>query len=82
MGIVELLTKIGDERIAFQNLDTCTIRTDWSRKIGSKITFGTEEPIDPATAATERVGLVVWLPRDLVEKIIAEAKGAEGGEDA
>lgn len=69
LGIVELLTRIGDERIKFQNLDTCLITANWSRETGSEITFGTEEKVWPD--GTEALGLVVWLPREEVRRILS-----------
>lgn len=68
MGVTELVSKIGDDNIKFQNLDTCSISLNYDHKKGSKITFGTEEPITPD--GTERLGLVLWLPRDKVKEIL------------
>ena len=69
LGIVELMSKIGDDKITFQNLDQCTISADWTRNKGTKITFGTEEPLGPN--GTKRIGLVVWLDRAEVAEIVA-----------
>jgi len=71
IGIVEMLTRIGDDRIAFQNLDQCYITADWNHKKGTRITFGTEESLGPN--GTERLGLVVWLDRDLVKEVLTPA---------
>lgn len=81
IGLVELLTRIGDDQIKFQNLDTCWIDAKWDRKKGTKITFGTDEPLGPN--GTEPLGLVVWLPRDEVRRILASPASAEsaGGTD-
>jgi hypothetical protein len=68
IGMTELITKIGDENIRFQNLDTSAISLNYDHKKGSKITFGTDEPILPD--GTERLGLILWLPRDKVNEII------------
>lgn len=68
VGITELVSKIGDSNITFQNLDTCSISLNYDHKKGSKITFGTQEPI--TMDGTERLGLILWLPRDKVEEII------------
>ena len=68
IGMVELLTKIGDDNIKFQNLDSCAISLNYDHKKGSKITFGTDEPI--TLDGTERLGLVLWLPRDKVAEAV------------
>jgi len=72
MGISELLAKIGDENIRLQNLDSDAQNLDWSQKHGTKITFYTEVPID--LQGLEKLGLVIWLDRQEVAKIIAEEK--------
>lgn len=68
VGMTELISKIGDENIKFQNLDSCSISLNYDHKKGSKITFGTDELITPD--GTERLGLILWLPRDKVKEII------------
>lgn len=68
VGMTELISKIGDENIKFQNLDSCSISLNYDHKKGSKITFGTDELITPD--GTDRLGLILWLPRDKVEEII------------
>lgn len=68
MGLVELVTAIGDEHIRLQNLDNSAITLDWSAKRGTKITFGTEVSLTPN--GTELLGLVVWLPRDAVAALM------------
>lgn len=68
MGMVELLSKVGNDNIRFQNLDTCAISLNYDYKKGSKITFGTDELI--TLDGTERIGLVLWLPREKVMEAI------------
>lgn len=68
VGMTELISKVGDENIKFQNLDSCSISLNYDHKKGGKITFGTDELITPD--GTERLGLVLWLPRDKVKEII------------
>ena len=68
IGMVELISKISDTNIKFQNLDSCAISLNYDHKKGSRITFGTDELITPD--GTERLGLVLWLPRDKVKEII------------
>ena len=73
MGIVELVTEIGDENIRAQFLDQCAINLDWSKKKGTKITFGTEVGINPTTG-TDKLGIVIWLDREAVKAVIAKEK--------
>lgn len=71
MNLSELIARYGDDKVQFQNLDQCTESLKMN-KGHSKITFGTEQPIN--LDGTERMGLVVWLDRKRVAEIIAEAK--------
>ncbi len=76
MKISELILAIGDDRVVLQNLD----RDAWSvdkTKHGTKITFYTdaiqaEEMLNDGK--TEKMGLVLWLPRKLVEVALAAEK--------
>jgi hypothetical protein len=68
----ELIIACGDENVAFQNLDQCAMTLDWSRKSGTKITFGTDQTITPGEG-TDKLGLVVWLDRKVAAKAIAYA---------
>lgn len=68
----ELILAIGDDNVQFQNLDQCTISMDYGIKSGTKITFGTEQSI--SLDGTERIGLVLWLPREAVKTALAIAK--------
>jgi len=71
MNLSELIARYGDDKVQFQSLDQC-IESLKMNKGHSKITFGTEQPIN--LDGTERMGLVVWLDRKRVAEIIAEAK--------
>lgn len=73
MTLSELIIACGDEKVEFQNLDQCAMTLDWTRKSGTKITFGTEEPITPGEG-TQRLGLVIWLDRKAVADAVAKAK--------
>lgn len=81
LGITELLSRVGDDNITFQNLDHCLIDGKWREKSGSRITFGTDVPVGPN--GTDRLGLIVWLPRDAVKAILAAppATPSAEGED-
>lgn len=71
MNLSELIAKYGDDKVQFQNLDQCTEALNMNKGV-TKITFGTEQPI--GLDGTQKLGLVVWLDRDRVAKIIAESK--------
>jgi hypothetical protein len=64
----ELIIAIGDDKVQFQNLDHAATSLDYSARKGSTITFGTEQRITPQ--GTERLGLVLWLPRDAVATVM------------
>ena len=70
MKMSELILAVGDDNVQFQNLDNCATSLNYSAKSGTKITFGTEQPLTPD--GTERLGLVVWLPRDVVKKAMMD----------
>lgn len=71
MKLSELIAVYGDDKVQFQNLDECATDFRTSRGI-TKITFGAEQPFN--LDGTEKLGLVVWLDRDLVKEIIAVNK--------
>lgn len=71
MKLSELIARYGDDRVQFQNLDHCAIDLNMSKK-GTRITFGTEQRI--GLKGTDQLGLVVWLDREAVAKIVADNK--------
>lgn len=76
MKMSELILAVGDENVAFQNLLNDAQSID-KTKAGTKITFYTnaiqaEELLNGGKP--EKMGLVLWLPRDRVEAAIAEEK--------
>lgn len=71
MKLSELIAKYGDEKVSFQNLDQCATALNYTAKKGTSITFSTSEALNPT--GTDKLGLVLWLDRKKVEKIIAEA---------
>lgn len=77
MKMSELIRLYGDDKVQFQNLDQCASDLNMSKK-GTKITFGTEEKI--TLKGTERLGLVLWLDREAVAKIMATNKPPADGE--
>lgn len=68
MKLSELIAKYGDDKVKFQNLDSCAIDLKYDIKTGTKITFGTETPI--GLDGTKELGLVVWFDRDKVKEIL------------
>lgn len=72
MKLSELISKYGDDKVQFQNLDNCCRTIDYHHKKGTTIKFGTD--VMPGSNGMEKLGLVVWLDRDRVARIIAEEK--------
>lgn len=71
LKLSELIAKYGDDKVQFQNLDQCAEMLNMNKGV-TKITFGTEQPLH--LDGTVKLGLVVWLDRDEVAKIIATSK--------
>ena len=71
MKLSELIAAYGDDLVQFQNLDQCATNLVLGKQ-GTKITFGTEQPL--GLDGTEKLGLVVWLDRDRASGIIKAAK--------
>ena len=73
LKLSELILAIGDDNLQVQNLDNCADSLDFNIKRGTnKITFGTEMAITPT--GTEKMGLVVWLPREAVKAALAKSR--------
>lgn len=72
MKLSELISKYGDDKIEFQNLDNDAISLNYDHKKGTRITFGTDAPID--LNGTKKLGLVVWFDRESIKGIISEGK--------
>lgn len=76
MKMSELILAVGDENVKFQNLlnDAHTID---KTKHGTKITFYTDA-IQAEELLSEKwpkmMGLVLWLPKDKVDAVIAAEK--------
>ena len=76
MKMSDLILEIGDENVVFQNLDRDAHTID-KTKHGTKITFYTdaiqaEELL--GDGKTEKIGLVLWMPRARVAAALARAK--------
>lgn len=72
VGVVALLTEIGDANIGMQNLDMSAIDLDWHHKKGTTIKFGTDASL--THNGTEKLGLVIWLDRDKVAAALEKLK--------
>src|SRR6267154_3255232 len=82
MKLSDLILAVGDENVVFQNLLNDAQSID-KTKHGTKITFYTdaiqaEELL--LCGKTKKIGLVVWLPRDLVDAAMAQWKRATSTE--
>lgn len=71
MKATELFNAIGDDNIKIQNLDQCAKSLSSSVKNGTTISFGTDMPLVPFRG-TKEMGFIVWVPRDVVAKVMAE----------
>jgi hypothetical protein len=91
LGLTELLGRIGDDNIQFQNIehDMTNIALGKGGR-DCKVTFATDPKfINPTMAATGQlkyVPLVLWLPKELVDKAmedlgIAPARSGRGRTD-
>ena len=79
MKMSELIAIVGDENVSFQNLDQDAHTVD-KTKHGTKIAFYTdaiqaEELL--GGGKTNKIGLVLWLPRDRVDAAIAQSRKAK-----
>ena len=68
MKLSELIARCGDDKVQFQNLDQSIININMNKGM-SRITFGTEQPVN--LDGPDKLGLVVWLDRERVKEIVA-----------
>jgi len=71
MKMSELILAIGDDNVGVQFLDQCASDLNYSAKRGTTVTFGTDQPVD--LKGTKKLGIVLWLDRDLVAAAISKA---------
>ncbi len=73
MKMSELILAVGDDNVLVQNLNNDMDSIDKTKR-GTKITFYTDQ-LTAEEMLTERrgekIGLVLWLPRDKVEAAVA-----------
>lgn len=76
IGTVQMLTRLGDDEIKFQNIAGSLTNISTNKKKEVKVTFVTgEEFITPGEVMSgnfRNIGFLLWLPREKVERIIAE----------
>jgi hypothetical protein len=77
LGIIELLTRIGEDNIRLQKLVESATHFKLKGKRGHQetaITFMTNQmnPTEVFRKKARNVGLVLWLPSELVEKAQAD----------
>jgi hypothetical protein len=70
LGIIELLTRIGEENVCLQNLVESATNFQARKRGHTAITFLTNQmtPTEIVHGPPKMVGLVLWLPAALVEK--------------
>lgn len=75
MNLSDLIRTIGDDKVGLQNLDQCATNFDYNIKRGTKITFGTDQPLTPN--GMEKLGMVIWLDRAAVKAIMDKEKAGK-----
>ncbi len=71
MNLSELIAKHGDDKVRFQRLDDCAEQMDKTRH-GTRVVFVTPENI--GLDGFDKLGLVVWLDREIVARVIAGSR--------
>lgn len=69
VGIVELITALGNGVVKIQPLDGC-ITNMQKRKNHNEFTFGSDQSF--GLDGPQDLGIVVWMPRDKVKEILAK----------
>lgn len=68
-SILNLIAEAGLDNVTVQPLDQCLMDFKATKRSGNRMTFVTEEGIQvdqlPLRWQTEKMGLVVWIPREL-----------------
>lgn len=80
LGIIELLTRIGEDNVRLQNLMESATNFTRRKRGFTAVTFLTRE-IDPNEvfhSNPRQVGLVIWLPSERVDAVrAAHARGEQ-----
>lgn len=69
MGIIELLTKVGEANVTVQNVVTAASNFSRNKKGVTAMTIHTTE-IGPEAALGrgDKIGLIVWIPKSLLPR--------------
>ena len=72
MKLSELIAKYGDEDVQFQNLDGSIMNVEWSmiKLPTTKVTFGTDAPLNKTKDGMKELGLVAWFDREKLDNIM------------
>lgn len=76
MGLIQLLTDIGDENIKVQYIDECTSQYNYTAKRGNKLTVHTDEEFD--SRGMQRFGIVLWVDREKLKEAQRAVQAAQG----
>ena len=82
MKISELILAVGDDNVIFQNLLNDAHSID-KTKNGTKITFYTDGVQAEEVlygGKSKNIGLVLWLPRDLVDAAVAKERAQKSAQ--
>ena len=75
-GLVELLTKIGNDNMEYQRLGRCMTNIKSKKGEGSQVTFVTEA-ITPSSALsnTGKEALIIWVDKSVLSAAHKEVTG-------
>lgn len=75
IGLVELVTRIGDQNIEFQNLRQVADGARRGKGGVCKYTFGSAVPMEQVLLDNPtKIGLILWLDKATVDRIMSEDK--------
>ena len=72
MKLSELIAKYGDDIVQFQKMDDCATMFNKTKE-GTKATICT--PVGFGFDGFDKMGLVIWMDRERVQKILDADKG-------
>ena len=78
VGIIELLERVGEDNVQLQNLVESMDDISVNKRGDSRVSFWTNgiNATEIAVGKARNVGLVLWLPTELVEKAKADSAAA------
>lgn len=76
LSLSELIHQVGDENVEFQNLFECCTNLQSRKNGATAITFLTNAitPVEVLKKPPSKLALVVWLPADKANEVIANSK--------